>query len=65
MPMLIFLKALFHLPRAVPTLPGVVIAVAIMGAIILYSQLVYELFEKHTQGVREWLTSHVMVHQGP
>jgi hypothetical protein len=32
----------------------------LLAAIFLYAQLVYELFEKHTDQVRNWIKPYVM-----
>jgi peptidoglycan/LPS O-acetylase OafA/YrhL len=60
MPMLIFLKASLHLPRAVPNLRGFMVGIVVLVAILLYAQLLYELFEKNTHRVREWLAPCVL-----
>jgi len=60
MPMLIFLKASLHLPRATPGLLGLLVGIGVLVAILVYAQLVYELFEKKTQRVREWLKPYVI-----
>lgn len=55
MPLLIFLKAAFHLPRAAPSWHVLLLDLAVMAVILFYAQLVYECFEKNTDRVRTWL----------
>ena len=56
MPLLIFLKAAFHLPRSVPGGHALLVALAVLAVILLYAQLVYMCFEKNTDKVRGWFT---------
>jgi peptidoglycan/LPS O-acetylase OafA/YrhL len=60
LPLLIFLKASLHLPRAYPGWHVYLVGAAVLAAIILYAQLVYEAFEKNTDCVRRWLRPYVM-----
>ncbi len=55
LPLLVFLKAAFHLPRAFPSWHGCLNSLALLLAIVVYAQLVYEVFEKHTDRVRAWI----------
>lgn len=55
MPLLILLKAAFHLPRAFPGWHALLVAAAVLTVILLYAQLVYECFEKNTDQVRRWI----------
>jgi peptidoglycan/LPS O-acetylase OafA/YrhL len=59
-PILLFLKASLHLPRAFPDGQGLLVRVALLAAIVLYAQLVYALFEKNTDYVRNWIKPYVM-----
>jgi peptidoglycan/LPS O-acetylase OafA/YrhL len=59
-PLLIFLKAYLHLPRGVPTWHLLLISVGLLAVILSCSQLVYEIFEKHTDGLRRWIKPYVM-----
>jgi len=59
-PLLIFLTAALHLPRAVPSWHTLVVSTLLLALIVLYSQLAYELFEKHTDRVRKWIKPYVM-----
>jgi peptidoglycan/LPS O-acetylase OafA/YrhL len=59
-PMLIFLKASLHLPRAYPGWHALLVAAVVLAVIVLYAQLIYELFEKNTDRVRHWLRPWVM-----
>lgn len=59
-PLLVFLKAYLDLPLAVPSWHLLLIGAGILVFIVLYSQLVYELFEKQTDRVRKWLKPLVM-----
>ena len=54
-PMVIFLKAAFHLPRLAPGWDTVLIPVAVVAIILIYAQVVYLCFERNTDRVREWL----------
>jgi peptidoglycan/LPS O-acetylase OafA/YrhL len=59
-PLLIFLLAFLHLPRSVPSWYPFIVRVGLLTIIVIYSQLVYELFEKRTTWVRNWLKPYVM-----
>jgi peptidoglycan/LPS O-acetylase OafA/YrhL len=63
LPMLIFLKAVLHLPRAYPGWHVYLAGAGVMVAAIVYAQLVYEGFEKNTDRVRSWLRPYVMGRQ--
>ena len=60
LPMVIFLKATLHLPRAYPGWHVLLVAAGVLAAIVLYAQLVYEAFEKNTDRVRHWIRPYVM-----
>ncbi len=60
LPLLIFLKATLHLPRAYPGWHAVLVGAAVLAAILLYAQLIYEAFEKNTDRVRRWIRPYVM-----
>jgi peptidoglycan/LPS O-acetylase OafA/YrhL len=60
LPMLIFLKAALHLPRAYPGWHAYLVGAGVLVAILFYAQLVYELFEKNTDRVRRWIRPYVM-----
>jgi peptidoglycan/LPS O-acetylase OafA/YrhL len=60
LPLLIFLKATLHLPRAYPGWHVYLVAAGVLAAILLYAQLVYEAFEKNTDRVRRWIRPYVM-----
>jgi peptidoglycan/LPS O-acetylase OafA/YrhL len=60
MPFLVFLKAALHLPRSQPSWPSLLVGVALLAIVVLYSQLIYELFEKNTVRLRNWLRPYVM-----
>ncbi len=62
-PCLIFLKASLHLPRAIPSWHMLPVSAGLLVVILIYSQLVYELFEKHTDHVRNWIKPYVMQRQ--
>jgi len=59
-PMLVFLKASLHLPFYVPGWYSFLVAGGMLLVILLYAQLAYELFEKHTDEVRSWLKSNAV-----
>jgi peptidoglycan/LPS O-acetylase OafA/YrhL len=63
LPMLIFLKATLHLPRAYPGWHAYLVSAGVLAAIVLYAQLVYEAFEKNTDRVRRWMRPYVMGRQ--
>jgi len=60
LPMLIFLKAFFHLPRTIPNWHNCLIATVVLVGILIYAQIVYEFFEKNTDRVRDWIKPYVM-----
>lgn len=60
LPILIFLKASLHLPRAYPDWHTVLVAAGVLAIIVLYAQLVYEAFEKNTDHVRRWIRPYLM-----
>jgi peptidoglycan/LPS O-acetylase OafA/YrhL len=60
LPMLIFLKASLHLPRAYPGWHVYLAGAGVLAASVLYAQLVYEAFEKNTDRVRRWIRPYVM-----
>ncbi len=60
LPLLILLKASLHLPRAVPGWHNCLLCMGLLVVILLYAQLVYQIFEKHTDQVREWLKPYVL-----
>ena len=60
LPMLIFLKASLHLPRSLPSWHVSVISTGILVGIVLYAQMVYEVFEKNTERVRDWIKPYVL-----
>ena len=60
LPMVIFLKATLHLPRAYPSWHAYLVGAGVLAAIVLYAQLVYEAFEKNTDRVRRWIRPYVM-----
>jgi len=59
-PILVFFIACLHLTRAVPNCHLFLLSMGLLAAIFLYAQLVYELFEKHTDQVRNWIKPYVM-----
>jgi peptidoglycan/LPS O-acetylase OafA/YrhL len=59
-PMLILIKASLHLPQASPSLRALPVAMVVLIAVIVYAQIVYELFEKNTGRVRNWIKSLVI-----
>lgn len=63
LPLVIFLKAALHLPRAVPSAHWLLLVAAVLAAALLYAQLVYEAFEKNTDRIRNWLRPHVLDRQ--
>jgi peptidoglycan/LPS O-acetylase OafA/YrhL len=60
LPLLFFLKASLHLPLAAPSWHVFMVSMGVLAIILIYAQLVYELSEKHTGQVRDWLRPYVM-----
>jgi len=60
LPFLVFLKASLQLPRAVPNWHACLVSAGLLAVTLLYSQLVYELFEKNTDGLRNWIERHAI-----
>ena len=60
LPMLVFLKAILHLPRSVPSVHTMLIGVTILFAVLLYAQLVYQIFERNTEPVRSWIKPFIL-----
>ncbi|MFZ1086365.1 MAG: acyltransferase, partial [Terracidiphilus sp.] len=58
-PLLVFCIAILHLPRTAPNWHMFLIGMGVLAAILLYAQLVYEIFEKHTNQVRNWIKPYV------
>jgi peptidoglycan/LPS O-acetylase OafA/YrhL len=55
LPFLIFVKAIFHVTLFQPKWRSVLPTLAVLAATLVYGQIVYELFEKHTDGLRSWI----------
>ena len=60
LPMLILLKASLHLPRAVPGLHMFLVGLAVIAVLLIYAQLIYQVFERNTDRVRKWLRPYVL-----
>jgi len=60
LPLLIFLKAFLHLPRSVPGWNSCLVSVGLLIPILIYAQVIYALFEKHTDRLRNWLKPYVL-----
>lgn len=59
-PLLVFLKSSLHLPFAAPGWHGFLVGAAVLLVVLIYAQLIYELFEKHTDQLRNCLKPFVM-----
>jgi peptidoglycan/LPS O-acetylase OafA/YrhL len=59
-PILVLLKSAFQLPRAFPAWSPMLASMAVLAIIVLYGQVVYELFEKNTATIRKWIKPYVM-----
>jgi peptidoglycan/LPS O-acetylase OafA/YrhL len=59
-PLLVFFIAFLHLPRTVPSWHMFLVSMGLLAAILLYAQLIYEIFEKHTEWVRNWIKPYVI-----
>jgi peptidoglycan/LPS O-acetylase OafA/YrhL len=55
MPAFVFLAAFLHLPRAVPSLQSLPLRAALFAIVLLYAQVVYWLFERNTDRLRQWI----------
>ena len=55
LPLLIFLKASLHLPRGLPTWHSCLIGAGVVAVLVLHSQAVYQVFERNTDSLRQWL----------
>jgi peptidoglycan/LPS O-acetylase OafA/YrhL len=60
LPMLILLKTLSHIPRMIPTGYICFVSAGTLLAILLYAQIVYEIFEKNTDRVRNAIKPYVL-----
>ena len=60
LPMVVFLKASLHLPRTAPSWHAYLVSAGILLVVVLYAQLVYEIFEKNTTRMRNWIRPFVM-----
>lgn len=60
LPLVIFLKASLHIDRAAPGWNMMLIRGAILLGVVVYAQLVYEVFEKNTDRIRNWIKPYVM-----
>ena len=60
LPAIIFLKAFFHIPRAIPSWQTFPFNLAMFLIVFLYAQLVYLLFERKTDWVRQRIKPYVM-----
>ena len=60
LPLVIFLKASFHIDRVVPGWKIMLISGAILLGVVVYAQLVFEVFEKNTDRIRNWVKPYVM-----
>jgi peptidoglycan/LPS O-acetylase OafA/YrhL len=58
-PFLIFLVAAFHLPRQVPSWHWLAVSMGFLLGILLYAQLIYQLFERNTDRIRQWIKPYV------
>jgi peptidoglycan/LPS O-acetylase OafA/YrhL len=63
LPMLIFLKAALRLPRALPGWNALLVGLGVMAVLLLYAQVVYQIFERNTDVLRQWLKPHVLGRQ--
>jgi peptidoglycan/LPS O-acetylase OafA/YrhL len=60
LPLVILLKASFHIERAAPGWHMFLVAGAILLGVVVYAQLVYKLFERNTDLIRNWIKPHVL-----
>ena len=62
-PVVVFLKAVLHAPRSVPSVHTLLISVTVLLVVMLYAQLVYQIFERNTERVRNWVKPFVLRNQ--
>ena len=60
LPLLIFLKASLHLPRALPGWHVFLVSIGMMILLLCYAQVVYQIFERNTDALRSWLKPYVL-----
>lgn len=60
LPLVVFLKSVLHLPRSNPSVHTILVGVTIFFAVLLYAQVVYEIFEKNTDRIRSWVKPFVL-----
>jgi peptidoglycan/LPS O-acetylase OafA/YrhL len=60
LPLLVFLKATLHLPRALPGWHALLVSIGVMAVLLLYAQVVYQIFERNTDLLRKWLKPYVL-----
>ncbi|HTG16528.1 MAG TPA: acyltransferase family protein, partial [Blastocatellia bacterium] len=63
LPLVIFLKASFHIERTVPGWHMFLVAGTILLGAVVYAQLVYQLFERNTDHIRNWIKPHELGRQ--
>ena len=55
MPLLVFLKAFFRIPRSAPNLISFTTAASVLIVILVYAQIIAFCFERNTDRIRAWL----------
>jgi peptidoglycan/LPS O-acetylase OafA/YrhL len=60
LPFLTFLAVVFRIPAAFDSMSLLFVNLAKFAAVLIYVQLAYELFEKNTDRLRNWLKPHVI-----
>ena len=60
LPLLILIKASLHLSRNLPGWHTLVLSIGVMLILLLYAQLVYQVFERNTDSLRKWLKPYVL-----
>lgn len=63
LPLLIFIKASMRLPRALPGWHAFFVSLGVMVVLLLYAQIVYQIFERNTDSLRKWLKPYVLGRQ--
>jgi peptidoglycan/LPS O-acetylase OafA/YrhL len=59
-PFLVFLTSVFKLPQSISSTSPLIVSIGELIATLLFAQLIYELFEKHTDQIRAWLKSRLL-----
>jgi peptidoglycan/LPS O-acetylase OafA/YrhL len=59
-PMIIFLKALWNVQRTDLGWKSGIMSMALLLTVIVYAQAIYEIFEKNTDKIRNWIKPYIL-----